>query len=311
MAHIVRPGKLRLHPRARPASVRRVIRPVDVLLEFLSAESARGVTHVLLDQETREALRELSQRSKSPRAAHAAVAAAAPVFQALVEETPPPAAVAPVKLEIHGDSRADKLSALRRQSENWAPAKRLGSLRDAMVFGIGSPSARVMFIGEAPGYPEEKALEPFVGEAGKKLDEIFKAMGILRQDVYLTFLVKFRPSMPRQATNNRKPTAEEIEACLPLLRAEIEIVQPACIVALGETTAEGLLGVSATVPTLRGIWHDLAGIPVRVTYPPGYLLQTTTNLTAKRQVWEDMLALMERLELPISAKQRGYFLPKP
>lgn len=289
-----------------------MIRPVDVLLEFLSAESTRGVTHVLLDQETRDALRELAQRSKSPRAPAAlpAVAASTPVFQALVEERPP-APAAPVKLEIHGDTRADKLSALSRQAEQWAPAKRLGTLRDAMVFGVGSPSARVMFIGEAPGYPEEKALEPFVGPAGQKLDDILKAMGILRQDVYLTLLVKFRPSMARQATNNRKPTAEEIEACLPILKAEIEIVQPACIVVLGETTAEGLLGVSATVPTLRGLWHDLGGIPVRVTYPPGYLLQTTTNLTAKRQVWEDMLALMEKLELSISEKQRGYFLPKP
>ena len=167
-----------------------------------------------------------------------------------------------------------------------------------------------MLIGEAPGYEEEKKGELFVGPAGQKLDDILKAMGLSRDEVYLSVIVKFRPATPRQTTNNRKPNPQEMAACLPFIRAEIDIVRPACIIALGGTAAEGLLGLNGSVATMRGSWHTLDGIPVRVTYSPGYLLQSNANLTIKRQVWEDMLLVMEELILPISAKQRRFFLPK-
>jgi DNA polymerase len=100
-------------------------------------------------------------------------------------------------------------------------------------------------------------------------------------------------------------------ACLPLIQAEIEIVRPECVLALGGTAAEGLLGLSGPVGSMRGRWHELNGTPARVTFHPSYLLQSGEALHIKRQVWEDMLAVMERLALPISEKQRGYFLPKP
>ncbi len=168
-----------------------------------------------------------------------------------------------------------------------------------------------MLVGEAPGYQEERERVPFVGPAGQKLNVILKTMGMSREEVYISNIVKFRPATPKQTTNNRKPTLEEMASCMPFIRAEIEIVRPQCIIALGGTAAEGLLGLTGTVTAMRGAWHDFEGTPVRVTYHPSYLLRSDEDLQTKRQVWEDMLATMEKLGLPISEKQRGFFLPKP
>lgn len=221
--------------------------------------------------------------------------------------TPPPALVT---LRTVGDTKAARLHDLRRQAESWDPARRLGTLRETMVFATGSPDARLMLVGEAPGHEEERRGEPFVGPAGRKLDEILKAMGVSREEIYISNLVKFRPATPRQTTNNRKPNAAEMAACLPLLREEIAIVRPECLVAMGATAAEGLLGLKGAVGSMRGCWHDFDGIPARVTYHPSYLLQSGGSMAVKRQLWEDMLTVMERLGLPLSAKQRGFFLPK-
>jgi DNA polymerase len=179
-----------------------------------------------------------------------------------------------------------------------------------MVFATGNPDARIMLVGEAPGYEEERKREPFVGPAGQKLNDILKAMGIDRGEVYISNIVKFRPATPRQTTNNRKPSPEEMAACLPFVREEVAIIRPECIVALGGTAAEGLLGLSGTVGSMRGKWHEFYGIPVRVSYHPSYLLQSGANLSVKRQLWEDMLAVMEQLGMAVSEKQRGFFLPK-
>ncbi len=132
-----------------------------------------------------------------------------------------------------------------------------------------------------------------------------------RGDVYIFNLVKFRPAIPKQTTSNRKPTPEEMAACLPLVMAEISVVRPKIIITLGGTAAEGLLGLEGTVTSMRGKWHDLSGIPARVTYHPSYLLQSGGSNQVKRSLWEDMLAAMEKLGMPVSEKQRGYFLPKP
>lgn len=293
-----------------------MIRPVDVLLEFLAAEQARGVTHVHLDEGARESLREVFALAKSggatpPAAVEGNVPQAKtdlPRVEISLEEAKP--VVAPTTLSIVGSNRTEQLESLRRQAENWGPAKSLGSLRETMVFATGNPEARVMLVGEAPGYQEEKEREPFVGPAGQKLNDILKAMGISREEVYISNIVKFRPATPKQTTNNRKPTAEEMEACMPFVRAEIGIVKPECIIALGGTAAEGLLGLEGSVTSMRGKWHDFSGTPLRVTYHPSYLLQSGGSTNVKRQVWEDMLAAMEKLGLPISEKQRGYFLPK-
>jgi len=179
-----------------------------------------------------------------------------------------------------------------------------------MVFSTGNPDARIVLVGEAPGHEEERKGEPFVGPAGQKLNDILKAMGLSREEVYITNIVKFRPAMANQTTSNRRPSPQEMAACLPFVREEIAIVKPECIVALGGTAAEGLLGLGGPVRGMREQWHEYEGIPARVTYHPSYLLQSGGSLPVKRQLWEDMLAVMERLGMPITEKQRGYFLAK-
>ncbi len=296
-----------------------MIRPVDVLLEFLATEQARGVTHVHLDEGARDALREVfalakaggEQAAATMKEAMQTVTTAKLRAEMPVEEVKPEVRSAFLSVAIIGSTRSEQLDSLRRQAENWGPAKALGSLRDTMVFATGNPEARVMLIGEAPGYQEEREREPFVGPAGQKLNDILKAMGISREEVYISNIVKFRPSTANQTTNNRKPTPEEMRVCLPFVRAEIGIVKPECILALGGTAAEGLLGLTGTVTSMRGAWYDFEGTPVRATYHPSYLLQSGGSTNVKRQVWEDMLAVMEKLALPISEKQRGFFLPKP
>lgn len=243
-----------------------------------------GRRHVALDEEARGILRSWLKAKR-----HAAAEPQAVALPQTVEE---------------------KLAYLRERAGAWAPARRLGSLRETMVFAVGNPHARLALVGEAPGYDEERLREPFVGKAGQKLNEILRAMGLARESVYITNICKFRPSMgANQGTANRPPTEEEIAACLPLALAELRAIQPECIVCLGATAARGLLGGSAGVSAMRGKWWQSQGIPVRVTYHPSYLLRNEA-LSARRAVWEDMMAAMERLGLPISEKQRSFFLPK-
>ena len=216
-------------------------------------------------------------------------------------EMPPPS---PQKSEM---SVEEKLAYLRDRAGEWKPAARLGTLREKMVFATGNPHAKLMLVGEAPGYEEERQGEPFVGPAGQLLTRILGAMGLQRSDVYISNVCKFRPSMgENQGTANRAPSPEELAVCQPLIMAEIRAIQPACIVCLGGSSAKGLLGTQQGVSALRGLWFECQGIPVRVTYHPSYLLRNE-SLSARRSVWEDMLEVMQRLGMPISEKQQNYF----
>ncbi len=188
-----------------------------------------------------------------------------------------------------------------------------------IVFGVGSLDATIMFIGEAPGADEEDQGEPFVGRAGQLLNRMIKAMGLEREQVYIGNILNWRPEMGARSaegfqTGNRPPTPEEMDYCLPFIRAQIEIVQPRVLVALGKTAVDGLLGADRfkTMGAARGAWHDYRGLPLRATYHPSYLLRqeglkTDAAMKIKRDAWEDLLAVMERAEMPISEKQRGYF----
>lgn len=201
----------------------------------------------------------------------------------------------------------EKLAYLRRRAADWKPARRLGTLRETMVFAVGNPHARLMLVGEAPGYEEERRQEPFVGPAGQLLTRILAAMGLQRSDVYISNVCKFRPSMgENQGTSNRPPSDEELAACSPLIMAEIRAIRPACILCLGGSSARGLLAARQGVNALRGKWFECQGVPVRVTYHPSYLLRNEA-LSARRALWEDMLVVMEHLGLPVSEKQRNYF----
>ena len=172
-----------------------------------------------------------------------------------------------------------------------------------------------MFVGEAPGADEEIQGEPFVGPAGQLLTKMIAAMGLSRAEVYIGNIMNWRPQLPttegRDQVGNRPPTEDEMRYCLPYLRAQIEVVDPELLVALGSTAAQGLLGFKSfkTLGEVRGRWHDFAGKPLMVTYHPSYILREPTN-RKKRLIWDDLLKVMERAALPISDKQRGYFLER-
>ena len=176
-----------------------------------------------------------------------------------------------------------------------------------VVFGVGSIDADIFFCGEAPGEEEERKGEPFIGVAGNLLTKIIQAMGLTREKVYIGNIMNWRPKTGK-SYGNRPPTAEEMAFCLPYLRAQVEVVKPRLIVALGATAAKGLLGAAA-VPSMgkvRGKWQMFGETPVIPTYHPSYLLRNE-SMRIKRMVWEDMLQAMERAELPISEKQKNYF----
>lgn len=178
--------------------------------------------------------------------------------------------------------------------------------RTQVVFGVGNPEADLMFVGEAPGADEDAEGEPFVGKAGQLLTRIIQAMGFSREQIYIGNVLKCRPDMPAGMSGNRKPKPEEMQTCLPWLEKQIDLIQPRVLVALGATAVEGLLGNTEPVGRLRGRWLDFKGIPVMTTYHPAYLLRNQ-SVVEKRKVWEDMLKVLERLDVPISEKQRNFF----
>lgn len=205
-------------------------------------------------------------------------------------------------------SKADKLAALRKKTDACKICPHLAKSRTQVVFGVGDPEAKLMFVGEAPGAEEDKQGEPFVGLAGKLLTKMITAMELSREQVYIANVLKCRPDMPANTSGNRKPTRTEMDTCLPYLRAQVAIIAPTVIVALGSTAVEGLFGPQkTTISRLRGTWMELDGVPVRPTFHPSYLLHNQ-DLALKRLVWTDLLAAMEKLSLPISEKQQGYFL---
>ena len=234
----------------------------------------------------------------------------------VVEPAAAPGAVvlAPLSLQtLESAKRADLLAELARLAQAAPEPRALGTLRETFVFSTGNPEARLMLIGEAPGMEEERQGEPFVGKAGALLDKVLLAMGLKRGDVYITNIVKYRPKEGDgpQGSANRKPTAREMEVCLPIVRREISIVRPKAIVALGGTAIGGLLGdADARITQLRGKFLRSQGVPVMPTFHPSYLLRqegTSNERPEKRKLWEDMLQVMAALEMPISEKQRGFF----
>ena len=203
--------------------------------------------------------------------------------------------------------KADLLAAVRQRVAACTKCAHLACSRTQTVFGVGNPNADLMFIGEAPGADEDQQGEPFVGRAGQLLTRILKAMNFAREDVYIANILKCRPDMPAGSFGNRPPTPKEMQTCRPYLVEQIDIIQPSVLVALGAVAVEGLLGTRATMRELRGRWHTYNSIPLMITYHPAYLLRNQAP-SEKRKVWEDMLQVMERLERPISERQRNYFL---
>ena len=219
---------------------------------------------------------------------------------------------APIKIDIDKsesirESKIDRLASVNARVAPCTKCPHLASSRTQTVFGVGNPDAEIMFVGEAPGADEDAQGEPFVGRAGQLLTKIIKAMGFAREDVYIANILKCRPDVQAGSFGNRAPTPLEMQTCRPYLIEQIDIIQPKVIVALGAVAVEGLLGTRGTMRDLRGRWHSFNGTPLMITYHPAYLLRNQSP-SEKRKVWEDILQVLERLEKPISEKQRNYFL---
>ncbi|HUR82124.1 MAG TPA: uracil-DNA glycosylase [Thermoanaerobaculia bacterium] len=163
---------------------------------------------------------------------------------------------------------------------------RLAGTRTNVVFGVGNPNADLMFIGEAPGRDEDEKGEPFVGRAGQLLTDIIKAMKLTRDDVYIANVIKCRPP------ENRNPEADELDACRPFIRQQVDLIQPKVIVTLGRFGLQSLTEKSYGISSVRGQWLEYNGIKLMPTYHPAYLLRTPG---AKKDVWADMKKVMAEL----------------
>lgn len=163
---------------------------------------------------------------------------------------------------------------------------RLADGRTRIVFGEGHPEARLVFVGEGPGFEEDQQGRPFVGAAGRLLTKIIAAMGLDRNQVYICNIVKCRPP------NNRTPAPDEIASCFPFLKRQIAAIHPDFICALGAVAAHTLLESDRPISNLRGRFHEWMGVPVMPTYHPAYLLR---NPEKKREVWEDIQQLMRAM----------------
>jgi DNA polymerase len=158
--------------------------------------------------------------------------------------------------------------------------------RTTLVFGVGDPRAELMFVGEGPGADEDQQGEPFVGKAGQLLTRMIEAMGYRREQVYIANVVKCRPP------GNRNPEPDEIEACEPFLRRQLEAVKPTVIVALGKFAAHTLLRSTVPITRLRGQWSEYAGVKVMPTFHPAYLLRSPHE---KGKAWDDLKLVMAAL----------------
>ena len=293
---------------------------LDATIQHLEGLKSRGVRHVAVAPETLRALAQPAPRTAAPSpelrsSRREAALTEKPeignrkpeIDSSLLTSAPTiissPALAAPLSAE----AKAAAFAALRERALACVKCPHLASSRKNVVFGVGSIDAQLMFVGEAPGADEDEQGEPFVGKAGQLLTKIIQATGLSRAEIYIANILKCRPDTPGQSAGNRKPTPEEMQTCIPYLHEQIDLIRPKVIVALGATAVEGLLGKTVGITKLRGNWRTYRGTPLMPTYHPAYLLRNQA-MSEKRRVWEDMLAVMEKLGMPVSEKQRNFFL---
>lgn len=301
-----------------------------LLKHFLEQRQVAGQTHVVLKPGM---LDRLKQRGKPARATQAQVPTVSlpsptravtpqtvtkpnlPVTAPAMKSPAAKASVSandmPTLIAVSGSNKKEKLAALAAHAGASPELRAAGTLRETLVFASGTPDAEILFIGEAPGMEEEEAGQPFMGPAGQKLTGIITAMGLKRESVYLTHFCKFRPALDGdQAASNRAATDLEMQAFLPYVLTEIAIVSPKVVIVLGPAVAKAL-GLGESIMRLRGKYHQVQGVQTIVTFHPNYILREEKlaggGMKAKREVWEDMLKVMQTVGLPISEKQNNYF----
>lgn len=304
---------------------------ITVLADELRRLKASGVKTVLVSDESIALLRRAAVRGRpalSPALTSAPLpspvmakpkelpAAPARVFAVAAIEAPvAPKIPAPTPFTLPAGAKSEQIAALRERILSDTVCQANTRSGKQIVVGVGSLDAKIMFVGEAPGAEEEEQGEPFVGPSGKLLTRMIGAMGLSRADVYIANIMNWRPQLKENDDGvqfgNRPPTTDEMNYCLPYLRAQIEVVNPSLLVALGTTAAQGLLGAGAfkTLAEVRGRWTEFASRPLMVTYHPSYILRNQSN-RSKRMIWEDLLRVMEKAGLPVSDKQRNFFLDK-
>ena len=246
-------------------------------LEFFGALGAEGISR---DPRWRDR----ADRGVAPSAVPSA-AAGGPAAEATAGASPT-SVVVPAQASVQPPAEA--LQALAAHIGPACTRCKLHTLgRRQVVFGVGNPQARLMFVGEAPGEDEDKLGEPFVGRAGQLLTKIIEAMGLTREQVYIANLIKCRPP------GNRNPEPDEVETCEPFLFEQLAIVQPRVVVALGKFASQSLLRTTEPITKLRGRVFDWRGASLVPTFHPAYLLR---NPPAKRDVWEDMKKVRDLLQ---------------
>ena len=294
---------------------------LDILLEELKRQKAAGVRRVSITADSLTALKALAGTPAAQAAPTPAKPSAAPAPASIrpavtpVAAAPKPAvgvAAAPIPdapiFTLAAGPKAERLQSLRQLIDACAETKKHLSAPQRPLLGHGSLDAKVVFVGEAPTIVEMEAGQAFAGESGELLQKILSAAAINPADCYFVPVMVWRPEPPTQY-GKRPPTAREIAFNLPYLRAQIDVVAPRAVVALGAQAFEALHGRTPSITQARGQWFDLGGVPLLPTFHPNYLLHTP-SASAKRTVWEDFLLLMEKLGLPISEKQRGFFATK-
>ena len=214
----------------------------------------------------------------------------------------------PPKIELPDGEKKVQWDWLRRRVLECETCNAELNPNGRVVFGEGDLNADLFLCGEAPNTEEESVGFPFRGPPGDLLVKILSAMGLNREKVYMANILNWRPRH-NQAYGNRPPTQEEIGFCLPYLKSQIEIVKPKVVVALGKVATDGLLGhdPKRRLSHVRGKWHDSLDLPMMVTYHPSYLLHNPSK-ASKRKVWEDFMSVMDRLKMPVSDKQKSFFL---
>jgi len=223
-----------------------------------------------------------------------AAAQAVPAQTIPAQTLPAQAAPAPEASPGPRDDRVAALASVARTVAACTRCPELARTRTQTVFGSGSPSARLVFMGEAPGADEDRQGLPFVGAAGQKLtDMIEKGMRLRREEVYILNTIKCRPP------GNRAPLPDEAANCREYLDAQLDVLRPEFLCCLGAVAAQNLLGVSTPIGQLRGSFHDYQGIKVLCTYHPAYLLRTPS---AKVQAWDDLKLLMAAMGLEVPKK---------